>query len=73
MDPKTKRNFYRKCKEDISWYLANKSKEDYALLYRLLGSPAASKFVNFEGEMAEDILRELETYFYNKMRELSNI
>ena len=67
MNPAIKRNFYRKCKEDIDWYLTNNSKEDYAMLYRLLGSPASSKFVNFEGGMAEDLLKELRMYFANKM------
>lgn len=67
MNPAVKRNFFRKCKEDIDWYLANNSKEDYAMLYRLLGSPASSKFVNFEGEVAEELLKELRMYFANKM------
>ena len=67
MNPAVKRNFYRKCKEDIDWYLANNSKEDYAMLYRLLGSPASSKFVNFEGGAAEELLKELRMYFANKM------
>ena len=67
MNPAVKRNFYRKCKEDIDWYLANNSKEDYAMLYRLLGSPASSKFVNFEGKAAEELLKELRMYFANKM------
>lgn len=67
MNPAVKRNFYRKCKEDIDWYLANNSKEDYAMLYRLLGSPASSKFVNLEGEVAEELLKELRMYFANKM------
>lgn len=67
MNPAIKRNFYRKCKEDIDWYLANNSKEDYAMLYRLLGSPASSKFVNFEGKEAENLLKELRMYFANKM------
>lgn len=69
MNPAIKRNFYRQCKEDIDWYMANNSKEDYAMLYRLLGSPASSKFVNFEGRMAEDLLKELRMYFANKMNE----
>lgn len=67
MNPAIQRNFYRKCKEDIDWYLANNSKEDYAMLYRLLGSPASSKFVNFEGGVAEELLKELRRYFASKM------
>ena len=67
MNPAVKRNFYRKCKEDIDWYLANNDREDYAMLYRLLGSPASSKFVNFEGGAAEELLKELRMYFASKM------
>lgn len=67
MNPAVKRNFYRQCKEDIDWYLTNNSREDYAMLYRLLGSPASSKFVNFEGGAAEDLLKELRRYFASKM------
>lgn len=73
MNPKLKRDFYRKCKEDIDWYLTNNNKEEYALLYRLLGDQASSKFVNFEGEMAEELLRELRIYFANKMGDKSPV
>ena len=73
MNPKLKRDFYRKCKEDIDWYLSNNSKDEYALLYRLLGDQASSKFVNFDGLMAEDLLKELRTYFANKMGDKSPI
>ena len=68
MDECIRRNFYRKCKEDIEWYLASNDKKDYACLYRLLGNPAGNKFVNFEGCMAEDLLKYLKIYFANKMR-----
>ena len=70
MDDKTKRNFYRQCKEDIEWYLRSNNKDEYACLYRLLGNPASFKFVQFEGEMAEDLLKELRLYFSNKMKSL---
>lgn len=70
MDDKTKRNFYRQCKENIEWYLSSNNKEDYACMYRLLGDPAIFKFVQFEKEMAEGLLKCLRLYFANKMKEL---
>ena len=59
MDAQEKRNFYRKCKEDIEWYLSTEDKEDYAIMYRLLGESVSFKFVQFETDMAEDLMKYL--------------
>ena len=72
MDAQEKRNFYRKCKEDIEWYLSTEDKEDYAIMYRLLGEPASFKFVQFETDMAEYLMKYLRLYFANKMHEIDS-
>ena len=52
--------------------LSTEDKEDYAIMYRLLGESVSFKFVQFETDMAEDLMKYLRLYFANKMHEIDS-
>lgn len=64
------RDFYRKCKEDIDFYLNTVDMADYSFIYQLVGPPMA-KFQTFEKEDAKNLLENLRLYFIDKMNELN--
>lgn len=64
------RDFYRKCKEDIDFYLNTLDEENYHFIYQLVGPPMA-KFQTFEGEEAKGLLNAIRKYFIDKMNQLS--
>lgn len=68
MDSKDKRNFYRKCKEDLEFYLSSVRKEDYSFIFKTVGPPSNNPFVQLDQEMAEDLMKHLWLYFANKMK-----
>lgn len=63
------RSFYRKCKEDLEWYMNHVNKEDYYFIFKPVGPPSNAPFIQLEGEMAEELMKHIALFFGNKMRQ----